>query len=156
MPTARTRKPARELPQPERPWTDALQDWKIDALGRVLEHLQHICSGPKGHAKSYAFTVAVRHVVAVDADPDSGVGLYLQNLLTSAIAHEISRREEFLPAFRARFPGTPDVSPAFLTKYVNSRWWCEAFCELEQTCCCDLTRAVEEALKNAKEERAKG
>ena len=156
MPTAQATKPARRLPEPRHSWTEALQSWKIDALGRVLEQLQHICSGPQGHAKSYTLTVAVRHVVAVEADPDSGVGLYLQQILTGAITHEITRREEFMPAFRARFPGTPDVSPAFLTKYVNSRWWCEAFCELENTCCGDLTRAVAEALESAKEEVARG
>lgn len=144
---------SRELPQPQRLWIEHLLEWKIDALGRTLEQLKHICSGPQGHAKSYTLTVAIRHVVAVDADPDSGIGLHLQHVLSGAIAQEIARREDLLNAFRERFPGTPDVSPAYLVKYVNSRWWCEVFCDLEQTCCRDLTSAVEAAIASATSER---
>jgi len=150
MPTTHIEQSAdRELPKPQRAWTELLQEWKIDALKRVLEQLQHVCAGPKVHAKSYSLMMAVRHVVAADADPESVLGMHLQHLLTGAIANEIIRRDDLMPDFRKRFPGRENVSPAFLTKYVNSRWWCEVLCELQQTCCKDLVWAVEEAVKRA-------
>ncbi len=143
---------SRALPRPQRPWTDHLQGWKIGALGRVLEQLEHICSGPKGHPKSFCLTLAVRHVVAEEADPDSGVGLHLQHMLTGAIAQELTRRADLLPEFHRRFPAYKEVNPAFLTKYVNSRWWCEVFCQLEGTCCGDVMEAVREAIASAERE----
>jgi hypothetical protein len=141
-----------ELPQSHRPWTDSLQDWKIDALRRVNQQLQHTCSGPLCHAKSHTLTLAVQHVVASEADPDSVLGLHLQHLLSGAIAREIARREDLLPEFHKRFPGNAELSPAFLTKYVNSRWWCEVVCELEQTNCRDLMDAVAAAIAGTEEE----
>ena len=152
MSTVNASAPAPELPRPQRPWTDDLLEWKLAALRRVLGHLQHCCSGPAGRAKPLTLSYAVRYVVAADIDPDSLLGTHLQHLLTGAIANEITRREDLLPDFRHRFPGTPDVSPAFLTKYVNSRWWCEALCELEHTCCRDVLEAVEGAIAAAEEE----
>ena len=140
------------LPQPQTPWTDSLLQWKFDALGRVREQLQHLCPGPDCRPKSFSLIVAVRHVVATAADPDSGLGLHLQHMLTGAIAQEITRRADLLPEFHRRFPGK-DVSAAFLTKYVNSRWWCQVFCEMETTCCRDLMGAVEEAIASARRER---
>ena len=154
MPTASAPRKHRELPQPQRPWTDHLLEWKIEALGRVLEQLQHTCAGPKGHAKSFSLTASVRHVVAAEADPDSGLGLHLQHMLTGAIAHEITRHADLLPEFVRHFPARDGVPPAFLTKYVNSRWWCEVFCQMDQTCCRDLTGAVEEAIQSARNERS--
>lgn len=153
MPTAHMTHPSHELPHANKPWTELLQEWKIGALGRVLEQLQHSCSGPKGHAKSCSLTYAVRHVVAAEADPESPLGTHLQHMLTGAIANEITRRDDLLPEFRKRFPGRENVSPAFLTKYVNSRWWCEVLCELPETCCQDLIRAVEQAISTATEEK---
>ena len=155
MPTApASRKTARrELPQPQRPWTDHLLEWKIEALGRVLDQLQHICAGPKGRPKSFSLTVAVRHVVALEADPDSGLGRHLQHMLTGAIAHEITRREDLLPEFHRRFPAREVVPPERLAEFVNSRWWCQVFCEMEQICCRDLMGAVEAAIASAKSER---
>lgn len=153
MPTAHMTHPSLHLPSPHQTWTDQLQNWKIGALGRVLEQLQHSCSGPKGHAKSCSLTYAVRHVVAADADPESTLGTHLQHMLTGAIANEITHRDDLLPEFRKRFPGRENVSPAFLTKYVNSRWWCEVLCELPGTCCNDLMRAVEQAINRAVEEK---
>lgn len=153
MPTVLPTYPSDSLPTPHQPWTDLLQDWKIDALRRVHSQLEHSCSGPKGHTKSCSLTFAVRHVVATDADPESAFGTHLQHLLTGAIANEITRRDDLLPEFRKRFPGRENVSPAFLMKYVNSRWWCEVLCELPQTCCNDLLRAVEQAIERAEAER---
>src|SRR3954463_6841613 len=151
MPTAHA--PAKShrhaLPEAHRPWTDQLQEWKVGALARVIEQLQHTCSGDQARPKSFTLTMAVNHVVAAEADPESALGRHLQHMLTGAIANEITRREDLLPHFRERFPGTEDISPAFLTKYVNSRWWCEVFCELDQTCCRDLVGAVEEAINTA-------
>lgn len=141
-----------QLPEPHRPWTELLQDWKLDALRRVLDQLQHCCSGPKGHAKSCSITYAVRHVVAADADPESTLGTHLQHMLTGAIANEIVRRDDLLPEFRKRFPGRENVSPAFLMKYVNSRWWCEVLCELPATNCADLVGAVEGAIQRCERE----
>ena len=153
MPTAHATRKTRELPQPQRPWTDHLLEWKIEALGHVLEQLQHICAGPKVRPKSFSLTVAVRHVVAAEADPDSGLGRHLQHMLTGAIAQEITRRTDLLPEFHRRFPAKAVVSPAHLAEYVNSRWWCEVFCEMDQTCCRDLLEAVEGAIASAKQER---
>ena len=153
MPTASATKKAKQLPTPPASWTDHLLDWKIDALTGVLEQLQHLCSGPDCRPKSFSLTVAMRHVVAADADPESGLGLHLQHLLTGAIAQEITRRADLLEEFHRRFPAHKEVSPAFLTKYVNSRWWCEVFCQIEGTCCRDLMGAVEAAIASAKHER---
>jgi len=155
MPTATaSHKPAtHHLPKPHRPWTEHLLDWKIDALGRVLEQLEHICAGPKVRPKSLSLITAVRHVVASEADPESGLGTHLQHMLTGAIAQEITRRADLLEEFHHRFPAHDAVSPAFLTKYVNSRWWCEVFCEMEQTCCRDVMAAVEGAIASARNEQ---
>jgi hypothetical protein len=152
MPTAHAVRPAKELPQPCRMWTDDLLEWKIDALTRVLEQLRHLCSSPTCRPKSFSLNVAVRHVVAETADPESGLGQHLQHLLTGAIAHEITRRADLIEEFHRRFPAHGEVSPAFLTKYVNSRWWCEVFCEMELTRCRDLMEAVEGAVSSARQE----
>ena len=150
---ASRRSPTKELPSPSRPWTDHLLDWKIEALSRVLEQLEHLCPGPDCRPKSFSLIVAVSHVVAAEADPDSGLGLHLQHMLTGAIAQEITGRNDLLAEFHRRFPAYKEVSPAFLAKYVNSRWWCEVFCEMEQTCCRDLMAAVEGAITSAQGER---
>ena len=144
-----------ELPRPQRPWTDCLQEWKITALGSVLEQLRHSCSGPKCHPKPFSLLLSVQHVVAAEADPESILGSHLQHMLTGAIAHEITRRDDLLPEFHRRFPSKDEVSPAFVTKYVNSRWWCEVFCEIDFICCRDLMWAVEEAIASAEQEKAR-
>ncbi len=152
MPTAHALRKAPMLPTPNRPWTDHLLEWKIDALNGVLEQLRHLCSSPKCHPKSFSLISAVRHVVAATADPDSGLGLHLQHLLTGAIAQEITRHTDLLEEFHRRFPAREAVEPAFLTKYVNSRWWCEVFCEIDTICCRDLMEAVETAITSARSE----
>ena len=148
--TTRHRSDSPSLPTPHRTWTDGLARWKVEALTRVLEQLQHLCSSSKCHPKSFSLSVAVAHVVAETADPESSLGVHLQHLLTGAIATEITRRADLLPEFHRRFPSHGQVAPSFLTKYVNSRWWCEVFCEMETTCCQDLMGAVEAAIRAAR------
>ncbi len=155
MPAAATRrKPLRSsgIPLPRRPWTDDLLQWKIDSLSAVLEQLNHLCSSPKCRPKSFSLNVAVRHVVAEIADPDSGLGLHLQHLLTGAIAQEIVRRTDLADEFHRRFPARKEIEPAFLPKYVNSRWWCEVFCQIDSVCCRDLMAAVEGSITSARAE----
>ncbi len=151
IPPSRSESPS--LPAPHRSWTDDLVDWKIDALTRVLEQLQHLCSSPKCRPKSFSLNVSVQHVVAETAGPESSLGLHLQHMLTGAVAQEITRRADLLAEFHRRFPAHEAVAPAFLTKYVNSRWWCEVFCQMETTCCRDLMDAVEAAIATARDER---
>jgi hypothetical protein len=151
--TASHKRIRHQLPQPQRPWTDHLLDWKIEALGRVREQLEHVCPGPHVRPKSFSLIAAVRHVVAAEADPDSGLGMHLQHMLTGAIAQDITRRTDLLEVFHHRFPAHNEVSPAFLTKYVNSRWWCEVFCEMEHTCCRDVMGAVDGAIASARDEQ---
>lgn len=152
MPTAHATRKAPQLPHPHRPWTDDLLQWKIEALTAVLEQLQHLCSSPKCRPKSFSLNVAVRHVVAGIADADSGLGLHLQHMLTGAIAQEIIHRTDLLEEFHRRFPARKEIEPAFLPKYVNSRWWCEVFCQIDAVCCRDLMAAVEGAIASARAE----
>ena len=151
MPAAATRrKPQLPLPQPS--WTDDLLRWKIESLSAVLEQLEHLCSSPQCRPKSFSLNVAVRHVVAGIADPDSGLGLHLQHLLTGAIAQQIIRRADLIEEFQRRFPAHKEIESAFLPKYVNSRWWCEVFCQIDSVCCRDLMAAVEGAIASARGE----
>jgi len=152
MPAAAAHQKPPVLPQPHRSWTDDLLEWKINALEGVLEQLQHLCSSPNCRPKSFSLLAAVQHVVAATAEPESGLGLHLQHMLTGAIAHEITRRADLLADFHKRFPANDDVSPAFLAKYVNSRWWCEVFCQIEATRCRDLMEAVQGAITGARAE----
>ncbi len=151
MPAAATRRKP-ELPLPHRSWTDDLLHWKIESLAAVLEQLEHLCSSPKCRPKSFSLNVAVRHVVAGVADPDSGLGLHLQHLLTGAIAQQIVRRTDLLEEFHRRFPAHKEIESAFLPKYLNSRWWCEVFCQIDSVCCRDLIAAVEGAISAAQSE----
>ena len=151
MPAAAIRRKPK-LPHPHHSWTTDLLQWKIDSLSAVLEQLEHLCSSPKCRPKSFSLNVAVRHVVAEIADPDSRLGLHLQHLLTGAIAQEIVRRTDLVEEFHRRFPAHKEIEPAFLPKYVNSRWWCEVFCQIETVCCRDLMAAVEGAIASARAE----
>ncbi len=146
-------KRTRTLPVPKAPWSDELLAWKIEALHRVRQQLSHLCCGPKAHPKSYALLDSVRHVVAQEMDPESGLGLHLQHMLTGAIAQEITAREELIPQFQAHFPGGLYLPPGFLRKYANSRWWCESVCELDNTTCADILGAVDAAIAHAERGR---
>ena len=150
--TAAHKTRSHKLPQPIRPWTDFLLAWKIEALRRVLDELQHACSGPNCHPKSCTLMYTIRHTVAAEADPEYGIGVHMQHILANSIAQEIISRDGTVAECFARFPGREGISPAFLTKYVNSRWWCEVFCELETICCADVMGVVESAIASAESE----
>lgn len=150
--TAVSKSHAHKLPEAIRPWTDFLLLWKIEALYRVREELQHVCSGPRSRAKSCTLMYGIRHVVATEADPDNGIGVHMQHILANALAQQIISRDGAIAGCQAHFPAKSGVSPAFLTKYVNSRWWCEVFCELDTTCCADVLAVVEAAIESAEHE----
>jgi hypothetical protein len=142
-------------PKPQPQWTEHLLDWKIAALQGLRQQLDHICGGPKANVKSYALLDAIRHVVAQEVNPDGGLGLHLQHMLTGAIAEEIVKRDDLMPRFLAHFPAAAGVpTAAFIRKYVNSRWWCQSLCEMDQACCADVIGAVESAIRSAQAERA--
>jgi hypothetical protein len=71
------------------------------------------------------------------------------------VAEEIVKREDLMPEFQKHFPGAPGVPPAFIRKYVNSRWWCQSLCEMECACCGDIVQAVEAAIRSAEAERGR-
>ncbi len=150
---AHAAKRALAVPKPQTHWTGQLLAWKISALRRLREQLDHICGGPKANVKSYALLDAIRHVVAQEVNPDSGCGLHLQHMLTGALAEEIIKREDLMPRFQQHFPAAEGVPPAFIRKYVNSRWWCQTLCELDVACCQDVVKAVEAAIASAEKER---
>lgn len=144
MPTKSTRKrpKRRSAPRSRSTWVTGLQNWKLSALTRVLQQMEHICSGPNSRAKSFCVMEAVHNVVAQDYDPESQLGIHLQHLLTGAIAQQIARRTDLLEELQARVPGPPGTPPDFMLQHLNSRWWVENFCRLESVCCRDVTQVV--------------
>ena len=136
----RGKKPA--ISRPPSSWVAGLQEWKLEALTRVLQQMEHICSGPGARPKSFCVTEAVHNVVARDHDPESQLGLHLQHLLTGAIAHQITRRTELLPELQVRAANSPPPSQEFMLSYLNSRWWVENFCGLDSVRCQDVKQAV--------------
>lgn len=138
-------------------WISGLQEWKLAALTRVLQQLEHICAGPAARAKSYCLLEAIHNVVAQDFDPESQLGLHLQHLLSGAVAQQITRRTDLLPALQVLAANSPPPSQEFMLSYLNSRWWVENFCRLEGVCCRDVKQAVGAAVvETVAEQRERG
>lgn len=134
----------------ETQWTEELQRWKLRALRDVLRELEHICAGPRSRPKSYCLGEAVHNVVAREFDPESQVGIHLLHVLSGAVAQQIMRRSTVHPQLRALLPA--EISLEFMQSYLNSRWWLDAYLQLDEVSCADVTSAIVSAISVAEEE----
>src|SRR5512146_2669870 len=129
------------------PWTAGLQEWKQHALRDVLRELNHICSGPRAHPKSFCLSEAIHNVVARDFDPAAPIGMHLSHILSGAIAQQLASRADLHERLHALLPGATTMPVEFMLQYVNSRWWIDTYLQLDGVNCRDVVALVEGALR---------
>ena len=135
-------------------WTAGLQEWKERALHDVIRELSHICSGPRARPKSFCISEAIHNVVARDFNPGSPLGLHLTHVLSGSVAQQLSERTDLHEAMHALLPGAAAIPVEFMLQYVNSRWWIDAFLQLDGVRCRDVIDLVEAALRASEAETA--
>ena len=148
MPRARR---SSELPLP---WTAGLQEWKQSALREVIRELSHICSGPRARPKSFCISEAIHNVVARDFNPASPLGLNLMHVLSGSVAQQLAARTDLHEPLHALLPGAAAIPVEFMLQYVNSRWWIDAFLQLDSVRCRDVVELVDAAIRAAEAEAA--
>jgi hypothetical protein len=125
-----------------------IETWKLQALRRVRQQLEHICSGPTSVPKSFCLPDAVRRAVAYDVDPETQAGDKAYDTVAEAIAAEIMLRPDLMEKFRAEFP---EHDEAFLRVHAVPRWWCQTLCQLEGVHCGDIVGVVQTAIRRAEQ-----
>lgn len=143
-------------PEFQPPFSDGSLDagigtWKVRALRRVRDQLDHICSGPMSVPKSFCLPDAVRNAVAHDVDPETQAGERAYDAVADAIAQEIMMQADLMEKFRAEFP---EHDERFLREHAVPRWWCQTLCQLEGVHCGDIIGVVQEAIRRAEQAQA--
>jgi len=124
------------------------EPWKLRALRRVCDQLEHICSGPLSVPKSFCLPDAVRRAVAYDVDPETQAGERAYDVVAQAIAAEIMLRTDLMEKFRAEFP---EHDERFLREHAVPRWWCQTLCQLQGVHCGDIVELVQTAIRRSQQ-----
>lgn len=149
---SRARRNAGPLPVRTDGWVLGLEQWKQHALRELLRELDHVCSGPLARPKSFCVSEAIHNVVARDFDPASQMGLHLAHIISGALAQQLTDRSDLHPGLHRLLPGANDIPVEFMLQYINSRWWIDAYLQLEGVTCGDLREVIQQALRAAEAE----